>query len=360
MGIAAVAAGASIAASAASVGSALADSGGGSSGGALPTSGGSPSIYQPQNPGWADTNYQALVNSFAPGAQGYYGSIAPQIGSYAQQALNNPYAPAALQGASNISSLAANTVAPAQLAGAQALQGAGMSALPYGATLLGAGFDPEHALYNRTQQQYLDQLSAVNASSGLSGTPYGAGVIGQGLENFNIDWQNNQLNRELAATQGYGNLISGAGRSLAGASALGTSGLDTLQSSFNLPYQTYQGQLGNDLGVLGTENQLTTGALGPAQQGVSDLGQYLQLTGSAGNLALANQQAGFNQGQTVGGNIGTSIASLANTFSDPNTLSALGNIFAPAPTIPTQPYAYNPIGTGDSSPLGGFTFNSPY
>jgi hypothetical protein len=76
-------------------------------------------------------------------------------------------------------------------------------------------FDPQSALFNRTQNQLLDQSNAINAMSGVASTPYGASVTGNNLANFDINWQNNLLNRQntgLGALQGAGttagNLLS--------------------------------------------------------------------------------------------------------------------------------------------------------
>jgi hypothetical protein len=74
--------------------------------------------------------------------------------------------------------------------------------------ILQTGFDPQSALYNRTAQQVLDQSRAVNAMSGVGTSPYGAGVTGQTMANFNIDWQNQQLQRQAQAAQSAGNLTN--------------------------------------------------------------------------------------------------------------------------------------------------------
>jgi hypothetical protein len=70
--------------------------------------------------------------------------------------------------------------------------------------VLNTGFDPQGALYNRTQQQVTDQQNALNSMYGLGSSAYGAGLAGQANENFNIDWQNQQLARQTQALGAYG------------------------------------------------------------------------------------------------------------------------------------------------------------
>src|SRR5262249_46318276 len=68
------------------------------------------------------------------------------------------------------------------------------------------GMDPQNALYGRTAQQLQDQTRAGLAARGILMDPYGAGVEGSTMSNFNIDWQNNQLQRRIAAAQAAGGL----------------------------------------------------------------------------------------------------------------------------------------------------------
>lgn len=71
-------------------------------------------------------------------------------------------------------------------------------------TLLTNGFDPQRELYNREFQQQSDQQNAINSMYGLNTSAYGAGVAGQKSQDFNTDWQNNQLARQIAALGAYG------------------------------------------------------------------------------------------------------------------------------------------------------------
>ena len=94
---------------------------------------------------------------------------------------------------------------------ASQLQDLSGSAIPYAQQILQTGFDPQSQLYNRTAGQVSDQSNAINAMSGVAGTPYGAGLSDMNMRNFNIDWQNNLLNRERTAASGFGSLAGSIG-----------------------------------------------------------------------------------------------------------------------------------------------------
>ncbi len=91
------------------------------------------------------------------------------------------------------------------------LQNLSNSAIPYANQILQTGFDPQNALYNRTAGQVMDSGNAINSMNGIAGTPYGAGEMNRNMNNFNINWQNNLLNREKTAAGGFDTLASGIG-----------------------------------------------------------------------------------------------------------------------------------------------------
>lgn len=66
--------------------------------------------------------------------------------------------------------------------------------------------DPQQALYGRTAQQLQDQTRAGQSARGVAMSPYGAAGEADVMKNFNIDWANNQLGRQV---QGY-NALEGA------------------------------------------------------------------------------------------------------------------------------------------------------
>jgi hypothetical protein len=135
----------------------------------------------------------------------YYNTIEQAAGlpNYAQQAYNT-FAPSVTgsynpqQGIDQANSIwsAANSFAPSELTGLQQ-----------------SGFDPQQALYARTQQQVQDQTRAGLEARGVDMTPYGAGIEGQTMSNFNIDWQNQQLQRQIAAAQAQQGLLDSYAKS---------------------------------------------------------------------------------------------------------------------------------------------------
>jgi hypothetical protein len=166
-----------------------------------------------------------------------------------------------------------------------------------GGALLNTGFDPQGALYARTQNQNAQQAAANMGAAGLGNTPYGTSVENLNNENFNIDWQNAQLARQSQALQG-------AGSAFQTAQGLQQSGLTGLQA-----------------GALGATAQ--------SQQAIQDYLQYAgaataqnqlpiqlyQAMANAANQAQSNKQqasqAGTNTGLGLLGSLGSGLGSIA-------------------------------------------------
>lgn len=329
----------------------------GSSGSPFGTSGGSPSTYIPSNQPGID---QALQGNLAT-LQGQDSATEPglsqQYQTQATNLLNNPYAAGAQDSANNIAALGPG-IAGQSFAGASNLQNLGNLAAPYASQILQTGFDPQNALYNRTRQQLTDQTNAQAAMSGLSGSPYAAGIANQASSNFNIDWQNAQLGRESTALQGYGSAVGTAGKAYTGAQGLADQGLNTLQTTGQLPYQTFQGQGQNNLAALNSETAGITSAQQPTFNLDANYNSYLNLGQSATNQALAGQQQGFNQGQTVGQNIGQGLSGLSSS------LGGLSNLFSGG-TPASNPYStvapnivsqYSLPGTATTADMGASSY----
>lgn len=319
--------------------------------------GNAPTTY---NPGWqqgADQQFQNLAQSTGTWASALPSTVAPLYSNVLGDVLNNPNAASAMSTAGQVSGLGQG-VGAADLSGASAMNGAGNAGLSAALAALQTGFDPQQALYNRTQQQTLDQANAAAAMYGLGSSPYGAGVTGQTMSNFNIDWQNAQLARQLSALSGYTSAAAGAGNDFATGANLGTQGLNTLTTSGMLPYETSQGIYGNDLSALGSYTQGMVGALTPSyQQQGSDL-SYLG-TGqhaSAQNLQAwqAQQQADQAMWNGIIGGIGQ-IGSLAMAPFTGGASLIGGAGFSPAgaPVSVTNPFS-NVAPMGD---LGGLSSN---
>lgn len=305
------------------------------------TYGGNPNVYIPGNQPGADALYQSIFSQMAPYASSLPSQLIPQYQQYAQSIQTNPYAQTALGGAGGAAGYAMGTLEP-QLQAASgslynmgastlpyvsALNAAGEASIPYANQILSTGFDPQSSLYNQLQQQTLDQSNATNSMYGLGSSPYGAGVANQNLSGFNINWQNQQLQRELQAAQGYGSILNApvqalsgasniAGQGFTGAYNLGSDATSTLANSSALPSQAYLGIQQQGLGAL---NSLVGGynsSFGPGESLANLLQSYLGLGQSATGLAQAGQAQQFSQNQTLGQNLSTALTNpqLAQLF----------------------------------------------
>ena len=150
---------------------------------------------------------------------------------------------------------------------------------------------------------------------GLGSSPAGAGLTQQNVSNFNIDWQNAQLQRQATAAQGAGTAFSGG-------SDLGTAALGTEASAGALPYTTSIGQSGNAINALNALSGGAQNAFGLDQSTLNALSAYLKLGQSATATGITGANAEFNQQQTLGSQFGgalNSLASLYNKSSNPST-----------------------------------------
>lgn len=73
----------------------------------------------------------------------------------------------------------------------------------YASQLMNTAFDPQQALYNQQQHQLQEQVRAGLAARGLNSSAAGQGIENDALSGFNIDWQNQQLQRQLSAVNPY-------------------------------------------------------------------------------------------------------------------------------------------------------------
>ncbi len=297
--------------------------------------GGNPATYIPTGQPQADTTYQNLIsNQFLTGAQQVpavnpaYQAYETATGLY-PQAVNayqtgpgNSYAPQAIGGAQQ----AANTFAgdvyntlngslPGLAAGSNQLLGT----VPQ---LLNSGFDPQSALYNQLSTQSGDAANVANAGAGIGGTPYGASVAANAQNNFNLNWQAQQLARQQQATQAASGGLGAAGAGMTNVGNIGT-GLAQGVGSFNqLPYQTALGIGNNQLTGLGNLQSMLQGqanlggqSFALPQQTLSDLQSYLGLGQAAQASGLQGGQMGLNQlASGIGGGI-----SGANALFNPNS-----------------------------------------
>jgi len=315
-------------------------SGSGSGGG---TYGGTSQVYMPQNVSAADTgwynafnNQQNTVNQVGQTVSPLYQQALTQ-----QQAINyDPYLQASQQAGSQYGNLAALAGQQAGTYGQAATAAQGQQSNLYGLAnqVAQTAFDPQNALYAQTQQQLQDQVNAGQAARGLGNSPVGGQEYNQAMSNFDINWQNAQLQRQAqgissaaaASTAGaQQNQIMGADLA-AQLSAQGQVPTYTQQSAqtpltaqqyvAGMPatnasaYQTNMGQLANLYG--GVENQALpymTGGVGAEQ---------------TQQQFAAQQQAALSSGLAgIGYNLGTGLSNTWGSGSSGSGNSWLGNLF---------------------------------
>ncbi len=193
-----------------------------------------------------------------------------------------------------------------------------------GNQLLESGFDPQGQLFNRLQQQATDQTRASEAAGGLSGTPYATGLESDALKNLNIDWQNQQLQRQAQGLSGAGSAYATAGNLAGEGTSIYNTGLQALNQGLSTAGNLTQGiaNLGSaTAGIDSAAGGLANTALGLGQ-GASGLAtssaagpsnawnnyndqvlKALQARGQAGNQGAAGMSAllgGAGQGITQG------------------------------------------------------------
>lgn len=308
------------------------------------TSGGGGSYYVPTGLQPTDQQWQQLQTQNFNKYMGYdldqYGLNSLWQGIQAGQ----QYAPA-LQQAANQAGNQYSTLGN-QLTGAAGQQfGAGQGLLQAGLNTYNAALDPQSALYARTAQQLQDQTGATNSMYGLGASGAGAGIANQALSNFNIDWQNQQLQRQIQGLGAYGSSVGQAGQAAGQAGALGGAGAGYTYQGGQLPYQTAQGIAANQGQLAGQFGQfLNQNVYGPAQgiqgaaipymnygQGAQAVPYQNQIQGAGAAGALTSQ--GIQQG-----------------------ISGLGGVFG-GPTTTQYGPASGSFGGGD---FGGAFSGNPY
>jgi hypothetical protein len=288
-------------------------SGGGGSG---------PTYYVPTGLNTADNTWQGLLGNMGwlynnTGLQ-QYGLRSLDQGLSANDVYSPGYQNAANAAGSEYGDLA--NLLKAQSTGYQNTQ---QGLLNAGQNVYNLGLDPQNALYAKMQQQTTDQANAVNSMYGLGSSAAGAGMTDQALQNFNINWQNNQLGRAMQGLQGmtsadqlagqYGQAAQSAGAAVPGATLAGG----------QLPYTTSQsiaatpGQLANTYGQF-----LNTNVYGPAEGIMGSIIPYMNY--GQGAQAVPYQNA-YNQAQAMGGAVYNGIN---GAFNNPQVQSSLGNAFS--------------------------------
>lgn len=278
------------------VGGLLGGAAGGSSG---PASVGSyyPNIFQNSQ------TYQNLAGNNTSNANQLQSTAIPAAFNNYQTASNNPYASAFQQGAGTAGNAYTNAGNSAIQTGQNLMPGAGQLQ-QYAQQVMQMGLDPQKTLYNQQRQGATDTANATNSAYGLSG-PWAAGNTGQQVQNFDSNWQSQQLQRAIQALGAGTSGLQGAASLGSQANQLQTSGAADLYSGAGLPYNTAQGISNNQnvnlndlISNVGNVNNIDSNTM-------SSLLQYLsQGSGYALNQNSAQQgasAAGASGGMDLGG-----------------------------------------------------------
>ena len=164
--------------------------------------------------------------------------------------------------------------------------------------VLNTGFDPQNALYDRTAQQVGDRQNALNAMYGLGTSAAGAGLAGDASRNFNIDWQNQQLQRQISALGAYGTEQGQVANNYATLANTGTNNYNSLTNSGVGNYNALNAGSANNFATLA--NAGTAGMAAGTTAANQSIDNYRQaLTQAAQNYQTLMGGAVDNYGNLV-------------------------------------------------------------
>jgi len=322
------------------------------------SSGTAPTPFQPPNQAGAASSLQGAATSLTSLGNTTTGTAVPGYQSIYQNTTSNPYYSQAQTGAGQTAQTGGQ-FGQSEVNNAYGLQALGNSLGQYAPGIAATAFDPQNQLYNQqqqvnnqqqnainaqngvagspfgaglagesnqnfninwqnNQQQQVNnqQQNAINAQNGVAGSPFGAGLAGESNQNFNINWQNNQQQRENAGVAALGSLAQTQSGLQTAAGDLGTSGLNTMYASSQLPSQTYLGQQSADTNAL---NSLVSGDVQSgspfSSAGALDT-SYLGIGQQASQNALASWQAQQNADNAFWKGIGTLASDAGGIASD--------------------------------------------
>src|SRR3984957_16178236 len=244
--------------------------------------------YSYQNMGGADAG--AFQGAQSLGQYNIGAGLLPQYQTLAQSVQpNNPYAQSYLSGAQGVGN--ATTGAGA------ALTGSALSMSPAIQAIMANGFDPQSSLYNYSQNLNQQQNLAALGQSGIANTPYGQGVNDMANNQFNMNWQNNQLGREATAAGAAGGLLNNIGQNV-------NQGTSLMAQGVGLPSGAYSGIQNNSIGALNSVGQAGQQAAQIPQQQVQDYLAYLGQGTQAQQANTSTANSVFQQNQQLGMNLG--------------------------------------------------------
>jgi hypothetical protein len=155
--------------------------------------------------------------------------------------------------------------------------------------------DPQNALRNQLQQQVTDASRAGTSARGIGMSPEASGIENQDVSNFLINWQNQQLGRQLAGLQGMQGAMSASGNlGQQAGTALGQAG-QQYNAGAMFPFEAAGAYTG---AMQGPENAF--GQLSP------QLLAYLGIGNQASQQGFGNNQLGLSNIINAFNNLGNS------------------------------------------------------
>lgn len=299
-------------------------------------SGGGSGLYTPTGLSSADQSWQQVLQQM----QNYYGANSGTINSGANSAYqglinaNNQYG-GGYQNAANAAgsqySALGNTLgglSTQDAATQQALLNAGQQTYQASQT----GNTPQYQLNLNNMMQ---QTGATNSMYGLGSSAAGAGVQNQALNNFNIDWNTQQLQNQIAGLGAYTNAANSAGNYGTAAANLGQQGAADTLAGGQVPYSTAQSIANAPNSALSSMSGiLNSGVYQPGSGIQSSIIPYLNY----GQGATSNA---YNAASTSAGALGSAVSSgITGLGNATQNMGSLSSLFGPtsATGTSTSPY----------------------
>ena len=290
---------------------------GGSNGGG--GNGGNSPMYMPTDEAGVDTSWQNMFNQQGQIANQTNQQTSPYYGqSLAQgEAVNyQPYLQGAQQAGGMYGQVGQTAGQQMQGYGQQAQTALGQQSQMYGAgnQIMQTAFDPQNALFNQQQQLTQDQVRAGQAARGLGNSAEGAMEENQAMGNFDINWQNAQLGRQVQGIQGMQTANAGGiaqgnlyGQDQSAALAAGNTGAQAYGMSGQVPMQAQQYAAAQPGAVASQYQQYMSGQQGLYGAPMGAAQSYMGLGQSAGQ-ANYNASTAQNAAETqMLGQLGTGI-----------------------------------------------------
>lgn len=302
--------------------------------------GGGGNPMPPAPPSFQMPNMGGAANNLYGGIQGLqpFSNLGQSSLGYGQNIFgamqNNPYA-SSFQGGGNTAGALGQQQALNQYGLGSSMIGAGTNLGNLAGSVVNSAFDPQSQLYGYLQNQNTQQSQANAAAAGLASTPYGIGLANQSNQLFNMNWQNQQLQREESGAQTAGGLVTQGAQLQGQGNALQAAAPGQYYGASGLPYGTFN-QIGNDqyanlnqyLGIGGSGLNLAN-AQNQGWQNYLQLGnQSNQIANQLYGLQLGAQQQQFNQNQAFGSAIGSGLYNIGRGFTGGMSSPFLGSMFS--------------------------------